>query len=299
MNAFAKSIVFIPLAYLVSFLIYQSAVRFGSDTINITIFTPSVIFSSTQSTTRLRGNRRDAAPSNVYGDVYVGPSCARDVYLTLHREAVGESVLSESTCKGLLIRDDIILTSKECSQFRVAFDLAGYGLVRAVPHPSLNSREGIMAYDDSRLGFLEAYPPSHYHFIGQRVHRTPMFLSRRSRRSNNFGGDNNSTAMELRRSINPSDGVKKTTAIDGGTDVGITCGDRHQPIAHTFLVDGEKVPLGHLATVLPDDILWEETDLATSKMLSHKNHRWYARPISLSHEELTFRRLLKQYKGPP
>ena len=95
-----------------------------------------------------------------------------------------------------------------------------------------------------------------------------------------------------------SDTSVGTFAIEKGIHVAMTCGGQHQPIAHEFIVDGEKVPLGQLANVVPDDILWEETDLDTAPMLEHKKHRWWTRPITMDEEMETFRKLLKQYKGP-
>ena len=287
MSSSVYIILFIPLAY----LFYQLGAFFG----------PTSIVINTNKSPQLRGNSDTSSPlisdfdagvegspsiitpffsddvadpSTIDGDAagmlednISMPSCAQDVFLTLHKEVGGDD---EHACKGLLIRDDIIVTSRECSKFKFTFDFPGFGVVEAKPHTSLTMKVDLRL----RLGFLKAHSPSHFTFLDQRVHRTPMFLSKRS-----------------------SDTVS-TFAIEKGIHVAMTCGAQGQPIAHDLILDGEKVPLGQLANVVPDDILWEETDLDTAPMLEHKKHRWWTRPITLDEEMQTFRKLLKQYKGP-
>jgi len=187
------------------------------------------------------------------------PPCARDVFVALNRTARDGS---ENTCKGLLIRDDIIITSKACSRFKFTFDFAGLDtIVKATPHTSLNSKEEM---SHSRLGFLEVHPPFHYTFIDRPVRRARMFLRKRK----------------------PSGVI-------------ITCGDRQEPIAHNFPVGGEMVPLGSLYGSLPDDILWDDSDTNTASMLEHMSRRWWTRPITLKEEESTLKKYLSDWRGPP
>ena len=118
------------------------------------------------------------------------PSCERDVFLTLHREQGGED---ERPCRGLLISDDILVTSRACSELNFTFDFPGFGtptracpggrcVARAVPHALLNSGEGM---ENSRLGFLASAPPRGFDFLGARfmgrpARRALAFLSGRS-----------------------------------------------------------------------------------------------------------------------
>jgi len=203
----------------------------------------------------------DGPPGSVDSNL---PSCARDVFLTLHKEEGGEN---EHSCRGLLIRDDIIITSRECSKFDFTFDFSGLGVLQAVPHSSLN--EQVL---DSRLGFLEASPPYHHHFINQPIHRTRMFLSPR-----------------------PNPAVNGT---EDGPAVVWTCDD-HKPIAHNFLVDGEMVPLGQLLGAVPEDILWEHMDIDTAPKLNYKSDRWWTRSVTREEEEVEMKQMLDQYEGPP
>ena len=81
----------------------------------------------------------------------------------------------------------------------------------------------------------------------------------------------------------------------------MTCGDnKHKPIAHNFPINGNiMVPLKHLAAILPNDILWEDTDLKTARTLKYKSTLWYTRPITLKAEQETFTQMFSQWQGPP
>merc|ERR1719410_1076372 len=123
---------------------------------------------------------------------------------------------------------------------------------------------------DPRLGFLEARPPYHRHFSGERVRRTRAFLS------------------------------KWPGPEPQGEAVAVRCGEGRKPIAHNFPVDGEMVPLGQLESILPDDILWEHTDLHSAVTLQYKSHRWWTKPVTLEEEEGALDRILREkYRGPP
>lgn len=79
----------------------------------------------------------------------------------------------------------------------------------------------------------------------------------------------------------------------------MSCGASNQPIAYAFPIDNQLVPLGHLKSILPSDILWEETDLNTSRMLVDGSYHWWMRPITLKQEEATFKSMFKDWRGPP
>ena len=135
----------------------------------------NAIFSSGDSSnSKLRGGNNRwpwKTASNTVDDDSVNDHCARDVFVTLHRsqdEDDGGGHDDNTECKGLLIRDDIIVTSHECSRHNYTFNFAPLGLIRAWPHVELNSKEG-MGY--SKLGFLEASPPYHYRYINKPVRR--------------------------------------------------------------------------------------------------------------------------------
>lgn len=218
-------------------------------------------------------NRRRTTLESLSGDDDASnntPSCARDVHVKLRQD--GDD---PSNCKGLLIRDDIIITSKECSTKKhLTFQFAGVGDVTANPHTSLNEQLEILddtEYDDShrRLGFLLANPPYHYLYINRPVRRTRMFLSDRSE------------------------------PIVDGTAAFITC-QNNKPIAHNFPVDnGELISLGQLRDILPADILWEDVDIDTAIELQYKDYRWWTKPIKRKDEESYIDKMLKRYKGPP
>lgn len=196
------------------------------------------------------------------------PTCAKDVLFSLHREVGGAD---EDSCSGLLIRDDIIVTSHECSKFNFTFHLEKHA-VQAVPHPSLNSKKEM---EGSRLGFLKAYTPNHYHFVDQPVHKTRVFLSHR-----------------------PSpDGVDGTEK--GAKPVIMSCAGGYVPIAHHFPVDGEMVLIGQLAEAVPEDVLWDYLDLQTATMQSYKKHRWWTRSVTLEDEERYLKSIFPGYQGPP
>ena len=208
--------------------------------------------------------RQHIAPIDV--DV---PSCAQDVWVTLHKEIGGES---EHACRGLLLRDDLLVTSSECAKFEFTFRFPGAGIVEAEPHTELNAKEEM---DGSKLGFLKAKTPHHYIFVDVSVRRSLAFLSHQT-----------------------------SPLVDGTsnqTSVAFTCAGKHKPVAHNFPINGEMVPLGTLANVIPDDVLWEHLDLDTATMLSYKKHYWFARPITLKEEEDIFQQLLdsERYHGPP
>lgn len=171
----------------------------------------------------------------------------------------------------MLVRDDIILTSYECSKQTFAFDFPdeSVGSLRAAP---LDLKDDEVELMHPRLGFLKANPPKHYHFVGGRpVMRTRMFLS-----------------------LQPFPGEDAAAAI-------MTCDAEGRPVAHNFPVDGSLVPLGHLAKVLPPDILWKERDAMTAPLLKDKSgrNRWWTRGTTLEREENIFKKLLKSYTGPP
>ena len=101
------------------------------------------------------------------------PSCARDVFITLHNNKQ-----HESSCKGMLIRDDIILTTSECSQH--TYKLGNKGQLLARPHTKLNNKLKEMTSNNSNgLGFLQTNAPPRSIFINKSVFNTRMFLSLR------------------------------------------------------------------------------------------------------------------------
>eukprot|EP00584_Thalassiosira_punctigera_P010881 CAMPEP_0172547348 /NCGR_PEP_ID=MMETSP1067-20121228/16918_1 /TAXON_ID=265564 ORGANISM="Thalassiosira punctigera, Strain Tpunct2005C2" /NCGR_SAMPLE_ID=MMETSP1067 /ASSEMBLY_ACC=CAM_ASM_000444 /LENGTH=248 /DNA_ID=CAMNT_0013334429 /DNA_START=32 /DNA_END=775 /DNA_ORIENTATION=+ len=162
------------------------------------------------------------------------PECARDVFLELRREDGDKNEERQGNCRGMLIRDDIILTSRRCSQFKFSFDFPdGKGKSRRADPLKLNEEKEKLT--DPRLGFLKTNAPSHYYFADQPVIRTRMLLS-----------------------LESSPGIAE---FEDGAVI-FTC-DGEKPVAHNFRADGELVPLGHLskANVLPRDILWKERDI--------------------------------------
>lgn len=85
----------------------------------------------------------------------------------------------------------------------------------------------------------------------------------------------------------------------------ITC-KGYRPIVHNFpLPNGEMVPIGEeLLTVglLPDDILWEHTDLDTAPALKNADtkERWWSKAITLEEGEAEFQEYFDrpEIKGP-
>ncbi|KAL7529095.1 hypothetical protein ACHAWF_002834 [Thalassiosira exigua] len=274
-SGLAKGLVAFPLACLSCFALYHFGMGFGVDraikiSANVTIGVDESkprLRSNNESKPQLRSSNESFSSKFLESIGVDLPHCALDVFLTLHKEIGGED---EHQCKALLISDDILLTSRVCSKFKFTFELPAFGTVEAVPHTSLNSKEEMVG---SRLGLLEARNPMYAHFVDMPSRRTPMFLSYRS---------------------NP---------VVNGTDprapVFLTCGDKNEPIAHNFPVDGEMVPLHELAGVVPDDILWEEIDIYTAPMLRYKSHRWWTKPVTLEEEDEAIRKMISHYRGPP
>ena len=169
------------------------------------------------------------------------PDCAQDVFITLQHNDTESS--EPPRCRGMLIRDDIILTTRECS--RDTFRFGGRPVLSAVPHTILNNKD-----PSSRLGFLKVEDAiEHYFFIDQSYYRTRMFLSLKS--------------------------ATTTVTVDDGKDVAVfTCDvdDENKPIVHNFPAKGgrEMIPIHELYGVLPDDIFWEHTDLYTAPTLKFK-----------------------------
>lgn len=210
------------------------------------------------------------------------PACAREVFLKLREESTHEtSDDDQGACRGMLIRDDIILTSRKCSRLRFDFDFPDEIVGTRFAKP-LNLKDEKMRLVDPRLGFLKADSPPHYHFVDKPVMRTRMFLSRESH-----------------------------PGIDDFEDgaVILTCSDGGKPVAHNFPVDGELVPLAHLSSVVPEDILWIERDIDAPMLKlerepvdgndSNSNPpRWWTRRIARKEEEKTIKSLLASYDGP-
>ena len=66
------------------------------------------------------------------------PTCAQDVIITLHKaREEKDNKKKEHTCRGILIRDDIIITSSGCAEYNFTFDFPPLGdKVEAIPHTS-------------------------------------------------------------------------------------------------------------------------------------------------------------------
>ena len=206
--------------------------------------------------------------------------CATDVFLTLHKQDTNNSNSNEDECRGMLIRDDILLTTSKCSQSTYDFTWNSEPKIDlvATPHKELNDK--LLSIDEdgkiimnSGLGFLKVdNVPPHYYFIDMPVYRTRMFLS-----------------------LRPND--------DNGNNVSISCTEDNKPIVHNFpstTNEGDKLlslyPLQK--DILPDDILWEHLDLETAPTFSYKSQTWYTKPISLESEESYIEHTLKKYEGP-
>ncbi|KAL7548647.1 hypothetical protein ACHAWF_011914 [Thalassiosira exigua] len=256
-SCFVRSPAGLSVLCLVSVLFYNSAeIGFGPKAASTEKTKPQLRSSS---------DHISSLPQSIETNV---PACARDVFLTLHKQNGRED--EHDVCRGLLISDDIIVTSNKCSKFEFTFELQGWGTVKADPHTTLNSKKEMA---ESRLGFLEAHTPQYKHYVDIHVRRTSMFLSYRS---------------------NPA-----VNGTDPGAPVFMTCGEKKEPIAHNFPVDGEMVPLHELAGVVPDDILWEEIDIYTAPMLRYKTHHWWSKAVTLEEEDKAIRKLIWHYQGPP
>ncbi|KAK1739481.1 hypothetical protein QTG54_010024 [Skeletonema marinoi] len=178
----------------------------------------------------------------------------------------------------MLLRDDIILTTHECSQSPAFFEfISGSGVfLEAAPHTALNAIMGL-----HHLGFLLAKDaPWHYLFLDRPVRRARMFLSLRSKPS--IADDHDA------RAVPPY----------------ITC-KGYRPIAHNFpLPNGEMIPIGEelLKVDLPKDlILWEHADLESAPELKNdKGERWWTKAITLEEGEEEFQGYFEtpKIKGP-
>jgi len=204
-----------------------------------------------------------------------------------HQQLFPTPVERNSPCWGMLIRDDIILTTSQCSQITLFFDFPDekVGSIEANP---LILEEHELEKMDPRLGFLKANKaPDHHYFVEESTKRTRMFLSLISNPVNGNGNEDD----------DHNNG--------GGADVLMTCDDRNRPTAHNFPVDNtngttEAVPLSHLAHVVPHDILWKERDMATAPVLvDDHGHRSWTKAVSLDAELKKFSKLMDEYQGPP
>ena len=206
---------------------------------------------------------RDSRPYPAMADV---PACARDVFLPLHRDKDHDN--ATSMCQGLLIRDNILLTSNECSKHNSVFRLPGVGFFQATP-PRNKMK---VANLDPRLGFLHTNVPYHKQSRDHRVQRNRVFLSLQST-------DDNGTAMSMSCCMSTN--------------------GSHRPVAHNFPVDGEQVSLGHLHKAMPY-VLWEHTDILTAPELVDGKQRWWTRYITLEEETKSMQAQIKKYNnGPP
>ena len=192
-------------------------------------------------------------------------SCARDVFFPLHKVSDDDD---NDYCRGMLIRDDIIITSRECSKFNHTFTFPGLGILEAMQHTSLNAK-----MSNSTLGFLETAAPQHYYSVYHPVRRIRMFLGRRHQYNKN---------------------------------IVIECDEEDRPIAHNFpITNKDLIPLHELERSLrskPIDILWDDDRIHTamsSEQTNNSSYRWWQRAVSIEEEEEDiFEQLLKQYKGP-
>ena len=214
----------------------------------------------------LRGFVRGSRPSSL-GDQHKHldiPRCARDVFITLHNNKQHES---SSSCKGMLILDDIILTTSECSQH--IFKLGSKGQLLARPYIKLNNKLK-KSNNSNGLGFLQTNAPPRSIYINKSVYNTRMFLS-----------------------IRPTN--------DDGDSVAVSCTHDGKAILHNFPTnEGEMIPLIDLYSTLPrDEILWEHLDINTASTLEFKSQKWWTKAVSLEEEEEHIAQMLQQYEGPP
>eukprot|EP00984_Skeletonema_dohrnii_P026293 scaffold15604_cov130-Skeletonema_dohrnii-CCMP3373.AAC.1 len=205
---------------------------------------------------KLRTPSQDAAYSTTggrqnYNDLLLAaqiPKCAEHTFLTLYerqpQQPRGDDVVEEKTttnnssCKGMLLRDDIILTTHECAQSTSLFfeSTRGSGVfLEATPHTALNANMGL----HSKLGFLKVKDaPRHYIFLDQSVRRARMFLSLRSNPDIADVADDDDY-----NNSNKGSGSSSSSSSGGGTKSSIspyiTC-KGYRPIVHNFpLPNGE------------------------------------------------------------
>ena len=215
------------------------------------------------------------------------PSCAQDVFVTLRKVKPMES--EGSGCLGMIIRDDIILTTRECSIYNYTFNSpeASTHLKNAYPQISLNNKEEMR---NSRFGFLTVDAPPHHYFIDQQYHRARLFLSLQSTPSPVIPNSN-------KQNISSSSSLQIKDDV-----VAVTCdvNDEHKPIVHNFPANGgqEMIPLSELYGLVPDDILWEHADIDTAPTLTFKNERWWSKAVSLEDEEEFMKSKIEEYRGP-
>ena len=255
--------------------------------------------SSWMGTSRMQPKLRSSAAYQdiINSRISGGESCAEHTFVTLYEKQqlphLSETTEEEpnnsssdkyKTCKGMLLRDDIILTTHQCSQstsliFQSPTSTSNQqqqqSYLETKPHTHLNANMRL----HSKLGFLQVINiPYHYLFLDQPVRRSRMFVSLRSHPQ---GGSNNSN----------------------GASPYITC-KGYKPIVHNFpLPNGEMVAVGEeLLTVgLPQDILWEHSDLDTAPALKNDvGERWWSKSITLEEGEMAFRRYFDrtEIKGP-
>ena len=199
------------------------------------------------------------------------PKCAKNIYVTLHKEIADDT--DEHSCKGMLLRDDLLLTTNDCSKYTFTFDFKGAGEQLAIPHPTLNAK-----MIDSELGFLQVNPPYHYQWIDAPTRRTRMFVSLQS------------TIVD-----DEENNTKKKVILSCTTD--------NKPIAHNFvsLDDDTMIPLTELHDVLLNNnevILWEHLDLYTSTTLGNDHGLWWSKSVRLDDEEKYMKSVLQDYVGP-
>jgi len=195
-------------------------------------------------------------------------TCLRSIHVSLRPSAGDISDANVDKCEGYLIRDDIILTTRACSRRRFLFHfVTAEGRAKqadATPHSELN-HAAHQSMDD-RIGFLSAHVPHHYQFLSQPVRRARAFLS--------------------------SVGTNSPSEVECDETTG-------KPLIHHIEVGGQRVHLGHLRSVLPGDVLWDQ-DLKTAVEFSNRSDklRWYARPTTRSNETETMKRFFEKYSGP-
>jgi hypothetical protein len=194
----------------------------------------------------------------------------------------------------MLLRDDIILTTHECSQSTTLyFNSMSRGSVKATPYTALNANMAL----HSKLGFLQVQNvPYHYIFLDKPVRRARMFLSLRS-------NPGIAATVDDDDFIHGDDKDNRSSRIGSVASSYITC-KGYRPIVHNFpLPNGEMVPIGEeLLTVgLPEDMLWEHADLDTAPGLKNDNgERWWSKAITLKEGEAIFQEYIDkpELKGP-
>ena len=129
-----------------------------------------------------------------------------------------------------------------------------------------------------------------------------MFLSTRSLADGDRGIATNNEPGDVtnvnRSTTTTSSMTNHTdTIIETIDDAIITC-HGNKPIAHNLLINEEMIPLSQLESIVPRDILWDDTDLQDATMLSYKTHHWWTLPINRIREQQTIRSILQTYQGP-